>query len=152
MNSQQKQFADEYLIDLNGTKAAIRAGYSAHSARAQASQLLDIQEVQDYISERQKKVTDKIGYSLERVLTNFATIYDRCIQAEPVLDYEGNPTGEWKFDASNAIKANENIGKHIGFYDADNKQKQPINNINFQPIIQQSGIPLANSETDVQDK
>lgn len=123
MNSQQKQFCDEYLIDLNGTQAAIRAGYSAKSARNYASDLLDVEEIQEYISNRQKLVSDRLGYSLERVLKNFADIYERCIQAEPVLDSDGMPTGEYRFDATSALRANENLGKHLGFYEVDNKQK-----------------------------
>ena len=126
MTSQQKQFCDEYLIDLNATQAAIRAGYSPDGARSYASQLLDNDDVQAYISERQKRVADKLGYTLEKVLSNFATIHDRCMQGEAVLDFDGNPTGEWKFDASNANRANENIGKHLGFYESDNKQRTPI--------------------------
>lgn len=131
LTSQQKQFADEYLIDLNATKAAIRAGYKPDNARSYASQLLDIEEIQEYISARQKLVSEKLGYTLEKVLNNFATTYDRCMQAEPVLDFEGNPTGEYKFDATNALRANENIGKHLGFYAADNKLtiiEQPLFN------------------------
>lgn len=148
MTSQQRQFCDEYLIDLNATQAAIRAHYSPQSARSQASQLLDLEEVQKYISERQKKVSDKLAYSLERVLTNFATVFDRCMQGEPVLDFEGNPTGEWKFDANNANRANENMGKHLGFYEKDNEQNKPpvtapiINVYNTAP-------PLANNEKEV---
>lgn len=139
MNSQQKQFCDEYLIDLNGTQAAIRAGYDPNSARSYASQLLDNEEVQLYISERQKRVSDKLGYSLERVLQNFANVYDRCMQGEPVLDFEGNPTGEWKFEPMAALKANENIGKHLGFYEKDNSQqaaKIPTTfNVNIVPPV-----------------
>lgn len=125
MNSQQKQFCDEYLIDLNGTKAAIRAGYDPNTARSYASQLLDREDIIEYISEKQRKVSEKLDWSYEKVLNNFATVYERCMQGEPVLDHEGNPTGEWKFEPMAALKANENIGKHIGFYERDNKQKQP---------------------------
>lgn len=146
MNSQQKQFCDEYLIDLNGTQAAIRAGYDPNSARSYASQLLDNEEVQQYISEKQKRIADKLDYTLEKVLLNFAKIHDRCMQGEPVLDFDGNPTGEWKFDASNANRANENIGKHLGFYEKDNDQSKPINNINFRPIIKTNSPPLSDTD------
>ncbi len=146
MNSQQQQFCDEYLIDLNGTQAAIRAGYDPNSARSYASQLLDIEEIQEYISAKQKKVSDKLEYSLERVLLNFAKVYDRCMQGEQVLDFDGNPTGEWKFDPSNANRANENIGKHLGFFEKDNDQSKPINNINFRPVIQTNSPPLSDTE------
>lgn len=130
MNSQQKQFADEYLIDLNGTKAAIRAGYSEQSARSQASQLLDNEEIAAYISEKQQAVSDKLNWSYERLVKSFADIHSRCMQGEPVLDHEGNPTGEWKFEPNAAVKSLENIGKHLGFYSANNvltvKQEQPL--------------------------
>lgn len=124
MTSQQKQFCDEYLIDLNGTQAAIRAGYSANTARVQASQMLDLDDVKQYISERQQKVSNKLAYSLEKVLTNFVEVYERCMQGTPVLDFDGKPTGEWKFEPMAALKANENIGKHLGFYKLDNDQKK----------------------------
>lgn len=123
MNSQQKQFADEYLIDLNGTQAAIRAGYSPKTARVQASQLLEVEDIAQYISEKQKRISSKLDWSFERVLQRFAEISDRCMQGEPVIDFEGNPTGEWKFEPMAALKATENIGKHIGFYGVDNAQK-----------------------------
>ena len=40
LTAQRQRFVEEYLVDLNGTEAAIRAGYSPRSAKAQASQLL----------------------------------------------------------------------------------------------------------------
>jgi phage terminase small subunit len=148
LTSQQKQFADEYLVDLNATQAAIRAHYSPQSARSQASQLLDNEEIQKYISERQQKVSDKLNYSLERVLSNFATVFDRCMQGEPVLDFDGNPTGEWKFDAGNANRANENIGKHLGFFKEDNEQLKVVP---VSPTINvyNTAPPLAKTEKDV---
>lgn len=82
-------------------------------------------DIQAYITEKQKKISDKLNYSYERVLSNFAEIYNRSMQAEPVLDHEGQPTGEYRFDAANANRANENIGKHIGFFEKDNNQQKP---------------------------
>lgn len=48
LNTQQKRFCLEYLKDLNGTKAAIRAGYSEKSATVQASRLLMNVNISDY--------------------------------------------------------------------------------------------------------
>lgn len=123
MASQKLIFADEYLVDLNATKAAIRAGYSEKSARSKASQLLDDPEVQAYIEKKQKRLSEKMNWTHERILQRFSDISDRCMQAEPVLDKDGEPTGEYKFDANGAIKATENIAKHLGFYEVDNRQK-----------------------------
>lgn len=50
INGKRELFAHEYLKDLHGTNAAIRAGYSKDSARTQASQLLADPDVQDLIA------------------------------------------------------------------------------------------------------
>lgn len=59
LTERQKRFADEYLIDLNATQAAVRAGYSVNTAEQTASRLLTYVKVQDYIQrsmkERQKR-------------------------------------------------------------------------------------------------
>jgi phage terminase small subunit len=52
MNERQQKFADEYLIDLNATQAAIRAGYSKKTAYSLGNQLLKNLEVKKYISEK----------------------------------------------------------------------------------------------------
>ena len=57
LNEKQKRFADEYLIDLNATQAAIRAGYSPRSAAEQASRLLKNVKVRAYIDERMDENT-----------------------------------------------------------------------------------------------
>ena len=49
----QQRFADEYLIDLNATQAAIRAGYSERSAEQQGNRLLGNDKVAAYIAEAQ---------------------------------------------------------------------------------------------------
>jgi len=130
MTSQQKMFADEYLIDLNGTQAAIRAGYAEPYARQQASQLLDNEDIAKYISDKQKRISDKLDWSYEKLILSFSEIHTRCMQGEEVRDREGNPTGEWKFEPNAAVKSLENIGKHLGFYSANNvltvKSEQPL--------------------------
>lgn len=51
LTPKQHRFVAEYLIDLNATQAAIRAGYSRHTARSQASDLLTIPDMQAAIKE-----------------------------------------------------------------------------------------------------
>lgn len=51
LNEKQKRFCDEYVIDYNATQSAIRAGYSANSARITASKLLTKANIQKYIAE-----------------------------------------------------------------------------------------------------
>jgi phage terminase small subunit len=128
MNEKHKRFCEEYVIDNNGTQAAIRIGYSEKRAKVTASELLDRQDVKEYIDTLRKGLSEKSGLNAEWVLNRFKQISDRCIQAEPVLVFDpGSGTyiesGEYKFDSSGANKATEMIGKHIGFFKEDNKQK-----------------------------
>lgn len=50
LNKKQQAFCEEYLIDLNGTQAAIRAGYSSKTAYSIASELLKKPEISEYIA------------------------------------------------------------------------------------------------------
>lgn len=76
--AKQKRFADEYLIDLNGTKAAIRAGYSPNSAVEQASQMLSNIKIAEYIQARKleldQKLENRFLISRERVLEEYARL------------------------------------------------------------------------------
>jgi phage terminase small subunit len=74
ITEKQKRFADEFLIDLNGKQAAIRAGYSEKTAEVQASRLLSNAKVQAYIQEQRVKLADKLDLSKERVLLEYSRI------------------------------------------------------------------------------
>ena len=123
LNEKQKQFCEEYIIDLNGTQAAIRAGYSAKTANEQAAQLLAKLSIQEYICELKNKRSERVKYSQDELMHDILEVKNRCMQANPVLDKEGNETGVWKFDSNGANKALDMLAKHVGFYETDNKQK-----------------------------
>lgn len=130
LTPKQERFCQEYLIDLNATQAAIRAGYSEKTSMEQGYQLLQKTSVQQFIQEKQKKLSDKLELNTEWVLRRLKEISDRCVQAEPVMirgiDGELVESGEFKFDSSGANKATELIGKHLGIFEADNKQTGEI--------------------------
>ena len=115
LTEKQKRFCHEYLKDLNGTHAAIRAGYSKNGAEVQASKLLRYPKVSEYLQRLMNKRAEKVDISAEDVLNSILDIRARCMQEEPVI-VRGEPTGEWKFDAANALKSNELIGKHIKLF------------------------------------
>lgn len=123
MNDKQKQFCEEYIIDLNGTQAAIRAGYSKKTARAIANELLTKLDIQEYIQKIKNKRSERVKYSQDELMRDILEVKNRCLQANPVLDKEGNEIGVWKFDSNGANKALDMLAKHVGFYETDNKQK-----------------------------
>lgn len=74
LTDKKKRFCDEYLIDFNGTQAAIRAGYSEKTANEQAARLLANVSIQEYLNEKKKKLAEKSDISLEKVLNEYAKI------------------------------------------------------------------------------
>ena len=123
LNEKQKQFCEEYIIDLNRTQAAIRAGYSKKTTNEQAAQLLAKLSIQEYIQKIKNKRSERVKYSQDELMRDILEVKNRCMQANPVLDKEGNETGVWKFDSNGANKALDMLAKHVGFYETDNKQK-----------------------------
>ena len=74
LTDKQKRFCEEYLIDLNATQAAIRAGYSPKTAEQTASRLLRNVKVQEYIAKRQKELSRSTEITQERVIKELALI------------------------------------------------------------------------------
>lgn len=145
LNDKQKQFCNEYMIDLNATQAAIRAGYSQKTAQEQSARLLSNVMVQEYIQELQKGIAKRNKISQDEVLQDLIEIKNRCMQNVPVMyfdkvdkewKHEGLEDGEpvYKFDSQGATKALDLIGKHIGFYEVDNAQKMIIPVVNIKGI------------------
>lgn len=74
LTPKQQRFIDEYLVDLNGTQAAIRAGYSPKTAREQATRLLANVRVAAELQKRRERLKNKLEISQERVLAELAAI------------------------------------------------------------------------------
>jgi phage terminase small subunit len=74
LSPKQERFAQEYLIDLNATQAAIRAGYSPRSAKQQGARLLTKDDVQAAIQKGREEAQKRTDISLDRVLHELAII------------------------------------------------------------------------------
>jgi phage terminase small subunit len=74
LSPKRARFVDEYLVDLNATQAAIRAGYSARSAKVTASRLLTDANVAAAIQAARNRTANKLEITRERVLQEYARI------------------------------------------------------------------------------
>jgi phage terminase small subunit len=74
LTPRQERFVKEYLIDLNGTQAAIRAGYSARTAKEQAFDLLTRPHIREAVEKGRARISAKLDISQERVLAELAKI------------------------------------------------------------------------------
>lgn len=68
LEPRQQRFVEEYLIDLNATQAAIRAGYSERTANEQGARLLANVSVRSAISEAQKERSERTGITADLAL------------------------------------------------------------------------------------
>lgn len=116
LTDKQRLFVQEYLVDLNATQAAIRAGYSEATAYAQGSRLLKHVEIAAAIAAAQGARSERTEITQDYVLQGIVETIERCKQATPVLDHEGKPTGEYRFDANAALKGYDLLGRHLGIF------------------------------------
>ena len=101
LTDKQRLFCEEYLIDLNATQAAIRAGYSERTAAAQAARLLTNVKVQEYIQKRKRDRVERTEITQDRVLQELAVIafsnaadYAAVVEKQVMLTLEdGNQIG-----------------------------------------------------------
>lgn len=161
LTPKQAQFCAEYMVDLNATQAAIRAGYSEKTAQEQSSRLLSNVMVRARIDQAVSVRAEKLSIDADWVLRRLVSISDRCMQAEAVMvfsplakamvhkeDEEGNKL--YEFDSAGANRATEMVGKHIGFFKEDNEQGKPAPVVIVQTTILPAGARIASSEKDVE--
>lgn len=116
LTAKQQRFVDEYLIDLNATQAAIRAGYSAKTAGAIGNENLQKPAIAAAIMDAKDARAERTEVTAEWVVERLVENHNRAMQAEPVLDGRGNPTGVYRYDGGVANKALELLGKHAGMF------------------------------------
>jgi phage terminase small subunit len=95
LNIKQEAFCREYIVDLNATQAAIRAGYSEKTAHVQASRLLTLAKVQECISSLMGRRNDVVGVSADYVLRRLVEIDE--MDVADILTDSGDikPIKEW---------------------------------------------------------
>jgi phage terminase small subunit len=69
LTQKQQRFVEEYLIDLNATQAVIRAGYSANSARQQASDLLTKPDIQEAVAALRQQQSERCKVTADEVIS-----------------------------------------------------------------------------------
>lgn len=90
LTPRQQRFVQEYLVDLNATQAAIRAGYSARSAYSTGERLLRNAEVAAAVAAGNQAVLEKVAGSAEWIVERAIEIVKIGMAAVPVRDRKGN--------------------------------------------------------------
>lgn len=118
MTAKQKRFCTEYLIDLNATQAAIRAGYSEKTAYSMGQRMLKNVETKKYIDQQLKQLKNEKTADAQEVL-EYLTAVMRGEQKEqvPLLVGEGvQKLVQKDVSVKDRLKAAELIGKRYALF------------------------------------
>jgi phage terminase small subunit len=98
LTAKQEQFCKEYLIDLNATQAAIRAGYSEDTAKSIGSENLTKPDISSCIEQLMAERSKRTAITADKVLQELAKM--AFFNMQDVQDEEGNtlPFNEWSRD------------------------------------------------------
>lgn len=143
LTPKQEIFCREWIVDFNGTQAAIRAGYSEKTANVIASNLLSKVNIRERVNELIEDRKAALSVTTDFVIRNLVEVMQRCKQeirpllnkkGEQVKDDEGNDL--FVFDSAGANKSLDLLGKHLGAFNKDSSGGGGGNNnttIIFQP-------------------
>ena len=106
LTKKEERFCLEYVIDYNGTQAAVRAGYKESDAPNRAHRLLKKAEVSARVRELQHEMAERLALSEDFVVLEAMDTYRTCKELG---------------DAKNALKALKLIGDHLGMFDKSKK-------------------------------
>lgn len=95
LTDKQEMFCREYLVDLNATQAAIRAGYSDKTAQEQSSRLLSNVMVQNRISVLKSERNEKVGVDAAYVLRRLTEIDQMDVLDLLLANGELKPVKDW---------------------------------------------------------
>ena len=145
MTKKQKRFVEEYLIDLNATQAAIRAGYSPDSAKEIGSENLTKPDIAKAVDQAIAERSRRTGVNADRVVRELAKIafvnagevvdLDTALLMDKISDDDmaaiqsvkvktfGEDGIEREVKLADKLKALELLGKHLGLF----KDKVEIN-------------------------
>ncbi|MFZ7141577.1 terminase small subunit [Avibacterium avium] len=126
LTDKQKRFVEEYLIDLNATQAAIRAGYSEKTAYSIGQENLTKPEIQAAIQTAQNKRAERVQITQDDVIRMLLENIEVASGKKAVIKTEirksedgelvGDDIAQFVYESSSVNKALELLGKHLGMF------------------------------------
>lgn len=170
MTDLQKRFAEEYVIDYHITDAGKRAGIQGDNIRITAWQMLQLPDVQAYVEELQAEAAKRCQITKDEWLNEWKKIGFSSITNYMEDDLEIKPLSETKdpeviksikktvtdneFGSKTSIEftlhdkatALQNIGKHLGYYEEDNKQQSKNITAKIELVTKGAPLPVDNEK------
>ena len=122
LNEKQKRFCEEYLIDLNATQAAIRAGYSEKTAYTIGQKLTKKSEVKAYIEEKLETLKNERTADTQEIMEYLTSVMRGTSESEEIV-LKSVGKGSQKIEKvhkkpseKDKLKAAELLGKRFGMF------------------------------------
>lgn len=106
LTPRQQRFVDEYVVDLNATQAAIRAGYSPRTANMQGNRLMAKDSIKARVNERRASIARSLEITQERIAREYARIAFADMRQFARVDGGGivlTDSDEWSDDDAAAV-------------------------------------------------
>lgn len=122
LTNKQKRFADEYLVDLNATQAAIRAGYSERSAGRNADRMMKNDEIRSYIEEQLQQLHNERTADAQEVVEYLTSVLRGESEGEELVnEFQGDGISKAvnvkkKPSEKDKLRAAELLGKRFGIF------------------------------------
>lgn len=116
LTAKQKRFVQEWMVDLCGTRAAVRAGYSEKSAANTASRLMKDPDVQAYRNELLKAKFDELGITRHSLAVEVYEMMQKCKGGTPHVVWNSDtktyePDGTWEQNEKGLYKGAELLSR-----------------------------------------
>lgn len=164
ISPKRQRFIEEYLVDLNATQAAIRSGYSKKTAAEAGYELLRIPHIADAIAKAKADRAERTGITADAVVQELSKLgmanmldyiettedgaarvdlsaitRDQAaaiqeVQVEIYVEGNGDEAERVKFKLADKRGALDLLGKHLGIFEQDNRQRQTIINIDREEV------------------
>lgn len=129
MTAKQRRFVDEYLVDLNASAAARRAGYSPHRADAMGFENLRKPEIAAALCQARAELSRRLGRTVDMVLADIGKVRVNSMQLVRDPDHGAMVMASFK----DALKALEMEGRHLGMFEKDNEQGRHVTRVVIVP-------------------
>lgn len=121
LTPKQERFCEEYLIDMNATQAAIRAGYSSKGATVRGSELLANRKVMRYVNELRAKTQERVMVTVESLTAELDEARRIAMEQEDAGELRQNTMAKAKLHGLDVHKIDANVGFKVSIDGDDAK-------------------------------
>lgn len=120
MTPKQRLFVAEYMVGLNATQAAIRAGYSADTAYSIGSENLRKPQIEAEIERLTEQRATRLSINADYVVSVIYETVERCRQSASVIHNGETVPGMYHFDARGVLNGTQQLAKYLDLFGGKN--------------------------------